>query len=91
MEYFPRTNWKKQKESNEKRKSEQPQKPTKVQLDEEIEVKVNAKIDGTVPNEVRTIMAKSLRRTSFISSKIQKKYSEANLVLIVMKHKGWYG
>ena len=46
-------------------------------MDEAIRDKVNAKIDSTIPNEVRTIMAKSLRRKSFISSKIQKKYSEA--------------
>ena len=39
--------------------------------------KVNAKIDSTIPNKVRTILAKTLRRKSFVSSKVQKKYSEA--------------
>ena len=37
-------------------------KPTKVQLDEQIDVMVNAKIDSTVPNEVWTILAKTLSR-----------------------------
>ena len=46
-----------QRESNEKRKIEQLQKPTEVQLDEQIEVMVNAKIESTVPNELRTILA----------------------------------
>ena len=50
-------NYKKQKEANEKRKLEQFQKPTEVQLDEKIEDKVNAKIDSTVPHEVQTILA----------------------------------
>ena len=68
-------NWNKQKVKNEKRKLEKLQKPTEVQLDEAISDKVNAKIDSTVPNEVRTILAKSLRHQSFISNKFQKKYS----------------
>ena len=68
-------NWKKQKEYNEKRKLEQLQKPTEVQLDKTICDKVNAKIDSTVPNKVQTILAKSLRQQSFISNTFQKKYS----------------
>ena len=59
-------NWKKQKESNEKRKLEQLQKPTEGQLDERIEDKVNAKIESAVPNEVRTILARSLKPQAFI-------------------------
>ena len=66
-------NWKKQKESNEKRKLEQLQKPTEVQLDERIEDKVNAKIESAVPNEVRTILARSLKPQAFIQVYASKK------------------
>ena len=70
-------NWSKQKVNNKKRKLEKLQKPTEVQLDEAITDKVNAKIDSTVPNEVQTILAKTLTRKLFVSSKVQKQYSEA--------------
>ena len=43
-------NWNKQKENSEKRKLEQMQKPTSVQLDEKVEDVVNDKMDSTVPN-----------------------------------------
>ena len=68
-------NWKKQKEANKKRKLEQLQKPTEVQLDKRIEDKVNAKIDSTVPNELRTILARSLKHQSFIQRDASKKAS----------------
>ena len=70
-------NWTKQKVINEKRKLAQMQKPTEVQLDEAISEKVSAEIGSTVPNEVRSILAKTLTRKSFISSKASKKYLKA--------------
>ena len=69
------TNYRKQKEANEKRKLEQFQKPTEVQLDEKIEDKVNAKIDSTVPYEVQTILARSLKPQSFIQHDASRKSS----------------
>ena len=50
------------------------QKPTEVQLDETISEKVVAEIGSTVPNEVRSIMAKTLTRKSFVSIKVSKKF-----------------
>ena len=78
LEYFTRTkleNSLKQKLSNEKRKLEQLQKPTEVQLDERIEDKMNAKIDSTVPYEVQTILARSLKPQSCIQHDASKKSS----------------
>ena len=69
-------NWTKQKVNNEKRKLAKMQKPTEVQLNEAISKKVSAEIESTVPDEVRTILAKTLRGKLFVSSKVQKKYSE---------------
>ena len=51
LEYFTRKIGK-QKDANEKRKLEQLKKPTEVQLNKQIEDKVNAKIDSNVPNKV---------------------------------------
>ena len=68
-------NYRKQKEANEKRKLEQFQKPTEVQLDEKIEDKVNAKIDSTVPHEVHSILARALKPQSFIQHDASKKPS----------------
>ena len=70
-------NWTKQKVTNEKRKLAKMQKPTEVQLDETISEKVVAEIGSTVPNEVRSILAKTLTRKSFVSSKVSKKFRKA--------------
>ena len=60
------------------KKLEQLQNPPEVQLDEVISDKVSAKIDSTVPNEMRKILAKLLSHQLFITSKFQKKYSALN-------------
>jgi len=69
-------NWNKQKQSLEKRKLEQMQKPTSVQLNEKVEELVNEKMDSTVPNEVRNILASSIKSDAFKSSVFPKKYSK---------------
>ena len=61
---------------NEKRKLEQMQKPTSVQLDEKVEDVVNDKMDSTVPNEVRTILASSIKPSAFKSSRFLDKYAK---------------
>ena len=61
-------NWTKQKVTNEKRKLVKMQKSTEVQLEGAISEKVSAEIGSTVPNEVRSILAKTLTRKSFVSS-----------------------
>ena len=67
MVYGPKFLWELlEKGNNEKRKLKTLQKPIEVQLNEAICDKVNAKIDSTVPNEMRTILAKSLRHQSFL-------------------------
>ena len=66
-------NWTKQKVTNEKRLPDRLQKPTEVLLDEAITDKVNAKIDSTVPYKVRTVLAKTLKRDSFVSKRFKKK------------------
>ena len=53
-------NWTKQRVNNEKRKLAKMQKPTKVQLEEAMSEKVSAETGSTVPNEVRSILAKTL-------------------------------
>jgi len=53
------------------------QKPPEVQLDETISEKVSAEIGSTVPNEVRSILAKTLTRKSFVSSKASNKFLKA--------------
>ena len=82
-------NWKKQKESNEKRKLEQLQKPTEVQLDERIEDKVIAKIESAVPNEVRTILARSLKPQAFIQVYASRKSSPKKLIVMKPKNLVW--
>ena len=57
-------NWIKQKQSTEKRKLEQMQKPTSVQLDEKVEELLNEKMDSTLPNEVRSILTGSIKSSS---------------------------
>ena len=53
-------NWNKQKQSLEKRKLEQVQKPTSVQLNEKVEELVNEKMDSTVPKELQNILVGSI-------------------------------
>ena len=72
-------NWKLQKISNEKRKLEQMQKPTKVQLEEMIDNKMNSKIESTLPNEVRTILDRSFKSQSFVPRNYQR-YSSSTTV-----------
>ena len=69
-------NWNKQKENSEKQKLEQMQKPTSVQLDEKVEDVVNDKMDSTVPNEVRTISASTIKPSAFKSSRFLDKYAK---------------
>ena len=45
-------NWIKQKRNQEKRKLDQMQKPTSVQLDEKVDELVTEKMDSTIPKEV---------------------------------------
>ena len=68
-------NWIKQKQTAEKRKLEQMQKPTSVQLDEKVEELMNEKMDSTIPNEVRNILAGHIKPSSFKSRKSYEKYS----------------
>jgi hypothetical protein len=56
--------WNKQKQTAEKRKLEQMQKPTSVQLDEKVEQLMNKKMDSTIPNEVRNILAGHIKTSS---------------------------
>ena len=69
-------NWIKQKQTAEKRKLEQMQKPTSVQLDEKVEELMNEKMDSTIPNEVRNILAGHIKPSSFKSRKSYEKYSK---------------
>ena len=69
-------NWNKQKQNQEKRKLEQMQKPTSVQLDEKVEELVTERMDSTVPKEVRNILVGSIKSDAFKSSKFPKKYSK---------------
>ena len=68
-------NWIKQKRNQEKRKLDQMQKPTSVQLDEKVDELVTEKMDSTIPKEVRNILVGSIKSDAFKSSKIPKKYS----------------
>ena len=68
-------NWNKQKQTSEKRKLEQMQKPTSVQLDEKVEELMNEKMDSTIPNEVRNILVGHIKPSSFKSRKSYEKYS----------------
>ena len=69
-------NWNKQKHNQEKRKLEQMQKPTSVQLDEKVDELVTEKMDSTVPKEVRNILAGSIKHNAFKASRFPKKYSK---------------
>ena len=71
-------NWKLQKISNKKRKLEQMQKPTEVQLEEMIDDKMNSKIESTLPKEVRTILDRSFKSQSFVPHNYQRNSSSTN-------------
>ena len=60
-------------------KLEQMQKPTKNQLEEMIDDKVNSKIESTIPNEVRTILDRSLKSQSFITHNLPKSASATTI------------
>ena len=83
-------NWMKQKQNQEKRKLEQMQKPTSVQLDEKVEELVTEKMDSTVPKEVRNILVGSIRSDAFKSSKFPKRYSK-KAINKETQHGGEYG